>query len=99
MLTPQRLSANYPEHAFKSLGITLGHFTCLFPFNKSRISNIEYPISIPNIEFQISQRFRVDVNMLENATRVDTDLFNTQIEKMRLKTIRIRVDMALLSLA
>ena len=41
------------EHALCSLGITRGHFVCLFSFIEVRMSNIviEYRISLSNSEF------------------------------------------------
>ena len=65
------------EHALGPLGITRGHFGCLFSFIEVRMSNIviEYRISLSNIEFQMSQHLRVDGDILENAPYVDADKF------------------------
>ena len=47
----------------------------IFSLIEVRTSNIviEYRISLSNIEFQMSQRFRVDGDISENAPRVDVD--------------------------
>ena len=65
------------EHALSSLGITRGHFACLFSLIEVRILNIviDYGISLSNIELRMSQRFRVDGDIFKNAPRVDADLF------------------------
>ena len=47
------------EHAQESLGITQGHFDCLFSF----------------VKVQMQQRLRVDGQIFENAPRVDVDIF------------------------
>ena len=36
---------------------------------------IDYGISLSNIELRVSQRFRVDEDIFENAPRVDANLF------------------------
>ena len=51
------------EHAHGALGITQGHFDCLLSFIKVR-----------TVEFECSQRFRVDKDIIENAPRVDADI-------------------------
>ena len=53
-----------PEHAHGSLGITQGHFDCLFSFVKVR-----------RAEFESKKRLRVDGDIFENAPRVDADIF------------------------
>ena len=65
------------EHALGSLGITRGHFACLFSLIEVRMPNIViyYGISLSNIELWVSQRFRADGNIFENAPRVDANLF------------------------
>ena len=65
------------EHALGSLGITQGHFACLFSVIEVRMSNIviQYRISLSNSEFRVSQHFRVDGDIFENGLRVDADLF------------------------
>ena len=65
------------EHALGSLGITRGHFACLFSFIEVRMPNIviDYGISFSNIELRVSHRFRVDGAIFENAPRVDANLF------------------------
>ena len=55
------------EQALRSLEITRGQFAYLFSVIEVRMSNIV-------IEF-MSQRFRVDWDVSENAPRVDADLF------------------------
>ena len=44
------------EHAFGSLGITRGHFACLFSFIEVRMPNIviDYGISLSNIELSVT---------------------------------------------
>ena len=44
---------------------------------------IDYGISLSNIELWVSQRFRVDGNIFENAPRVDANLFENGYKKMR----------------
>ena len=65
------------EHALGSLGITRGHFASLFSFIEVRLPNIviDYGLSLSNIELRMSQRFRVDRDIFENAPRVDANLF------------------------
>ena len=52
------------ELARGSLGITRGHFDCLFSFIKVRTDELECSI-----------RLRVDGDIFENASRVDADIF------------------------
>ena len=55
-----------PEHAYRSLGITQGHFDCLLSFVKVRTE-----------EFECSGVFVWRGNIFENAPRVDADIFYT----------------------
>ena len=66
------------EDALVSLGISQGHFAYQFSSIEAGMSNIviEYRISLSNIEFEMSQRFHVDGDILENAPRVDVDLLS-----------------------
>ena len=52
------------EHARGSLGITQGHFDCLFSC-----------IKVQTDGFECSIVFRVDGDIFENAPRVDADIF------------------------
>ena len=52
------------EHAHGSLGITRGHFNCLFSFIEARIS-------------KFCMCLRLDGDLFENAPRVDADIFYT----------------------
>ena len=69
------------EYALGSLGITREQFAYLLSLieHRYRMSNnvIEYRIPLSNIEFRISQSFRVDGDIFENAPNVDADLFQT----------------------
>ena len=56
-------------------------------------TGIEYRISLSNIEYRMSQCFRLDGDIFENVPRVDADLF-IRIKKMHFNKIRIRVDEA-----
>ena len=66
------------KHSLGSLGMTRGHFACLFSFIKVQMSNIvtECRISLSNSEFRMPQRFRVDGDIFENGPHVDADLFS-----------------------
>ena len=55
---------NPSEHVHGALGITQGHFGCLFAFVKVR-----------RTEFESKKRLRVDRDIFENAPRVDADIF------------------------
>ena len=55
---------NPSEHAQGALGITQGHFDCLFSF-----------VKVPRAEFESKKRFRVGEDIFENAPRVDADIF------------------------
>ena len=66
-------------------GITRGHVACLFSFIEVLMSNvvIEYRILHSNSEFRMSQRFRVDRDIVENGPRVDADKKIYMDKKMR----------------
>ena len=55
---------NPSGHAHGSLGITQGHFDCLFSF-----------VKFQTVEFESKKRLRVDGDIFENAPRVDADIF------------------------
>ena len=56
---------NPSEHGHGALGITQGHFDCLFSF-----------VKVGRAEFESKKRLRVDGDIFENAPRVDADIFS-----------------------
>ena len=62
-------------------GSPRGHFDCLLSFIEARISKL-----------CMWQRLRVDGDLLENAPRVEADIFYTDKKRCIFKNIRIRVD-------
>ena len=72
-------------------------FAYLFSSIEARMSiiDIEYGISLSKIEFRMSQRFRKDWDIFENAPRVNADLFHMDKKDVFSKKIRIHLDKAL----
>ena len=68
-LDPNYPHLTLPKNAHGSLGITQGHFDCVFSFVEIRIAS-----------FECSSIF-VDGDIFENAPRVDADIFLIRIKK------------------